>query len=132
MKLSDYRGRWVLLDFWTLGCGPCVQHSLPKLAKFYEERAAERAQFEILAICVTDTDGATTKEQYEKLVAPIVEKVWHGKPLPYPVLIDGEGKTLNAYGIQGVPKTLLIDPAGHLVKSGDQALLAEKLREQKP
>ena len=128
VQLADYRGKWVLLDFWTLGCGPCISHSLPKLAKFYEEHAADRDRFEILAICVTDGEKATTKEQYEALVAPIVERVWKGKPLPFPVLIHGEGETLNAYGITAVPTALLIDPEGHLVKFGDEALLAEKLR----
>ncbi|HEY2840860.1 MAG TPA: TlpA disulfide reductase family protein [Pirellulales bacterium] len=132
VKLSDYRGKWVLLDFWTLGCGPCIERSLPRLTKFYEEHAADRDRFEILAICVTDYEQATTKAEYEKLVAPIVENTWKGKPLPFPVLIDGEGKTLAAYGIQGVPSTLLIDPDGNLVKFGDEALLDEKLKEKRP
>jgi thiol-disulfide isomerase/thioredoxin len=128
VRLSDYRGKWVLLDFWTLSCGPCIRDSLPKLAKFYKDHDADRNKFEILAICVTDYAKAPTKEDYERLVAPIVESAWHGEKLPFPVLIDGEGKTLNAYGIQGVPKTLLIDPEGKLVKFGDEAMLEEKLR----
>jgi thiol-disulfide isomerase/thioredoxin len=128
VKLADYRGKWVLLDFWTLGCGPCIARSLPDLAKFHEQHAADRDRFEILAICVTDYEKATTKAQYEELVAPIMKKYWNDKPLPFPVLIDGEGKTLSAYGIQGVPTTLLIDPDGNLVKFGDEALLTEKLK----
>ncbi len=132
VRLSDYRGKWVLLDFWTLSCGPCIVDSLPKLAKLYKDHSAKRDNFEILSICVTDFAKATTKDDYEKLVAPIVESAWHGEKLPFPVLIDGEGKTLNAYGIQGVPKTLLIDPEGNLVKFGDEAMLEEKLKEKRP
>ena len=52
--------------------------------------------------------------------------------MPFPVLLDGEGKTYGIYGIQGWPTTLLIDPEGHLVKDGDLAMLAEKLKEKKP
>ena len=122
----------MLLDFWTLSCTPCIERGLPELATFYAEHAADRDHFEILAICATDYEEATTKAEYEKLVAPIVEDVWHGKPLPFPVLIDGEGKTIATYGIGGVPTTMLIDPDGHLVKFGDAKLLADKLRAEEP
>jgi hypothetical protein len=44
------------------------------------------------------------------------------------LLIDGEGKALAAYGIQGVPAMMLIDPAVNLVKFGNEAMLAEKLK----
>ena len=121
----------MLLDFWTLSCGPCIVDSLPKLAKLYKDHSAKRDNFEILSICVTDFAKATTKDDYEKLVAPIVESAWHGEKLPFPVLIDGEGKTLNAYGIQGVPKTLLIDPEGNCqVRRRGNA--EEKLKEKRP
>ncbi len=130
VKLSDYRGKWLLLDFWEFGCGPCIERGLPDLAKLYAEHAADRDRFEILSICVTDSEKATTKAEYEKLVAPIVEKAWQGKPLPFPVLIDGEGRTCAAYGIGGFPSTLLIDPDGHLVKTEGFVveILAEKLK----
>lgn len=128
IKLADFRGKWVLLDFWTVGCGPCIHESLPELTKFYEEHAADRELFEILAICNTEADKARTIEAYDALAAPIVEKVWAGKQLPFPVLIDGEGKTFGVYGILGIPNVLLIDPEGRLVKNGDLTMLAEKLK----
>lgn len=132
VKLADFRGKWVLLDFWAVWCSTCVHHSLPELTKFYEEHAADRDRFEILAICNTEVEKAHTINAFDALAAPIVEKVWAGKPLPFPVLVDGEGKTSGVYGIQGWPSVLLIDPQGHLVKNGDVATLAEKLREKKP
>ncbi|HEX3598883.1 MAG TPA: hypothetical protein VHU84_02000, partial [Lacipirellulaceae bacterium] len=51
IKLADFRGKWVVLDFWEVGCSSCVERSLPELTKFYEEHAADRDRFEILAIC---------------------------------------------------------------------------------
>jgi thiol-disulfide isomerase/thioredoxin len=131
VKLGDFRGKWVLLEFWTVGCVPCVDRSLPELTKFYEEHAADRDRFEILAICNTEMEKAHMIEAFDALAAPLVEKVWAGKQLPFPVLVDGEGKTSGVYGIQGWPTVLLIDPEGHLVKNGDVSTLAEKLKEKK-
>lgn len=130
VKLSDFRGKWVLLDFWALWCTPCSYRSLPELTKFYEEHAADRDRFEILAICNTQEEKALTFEAYDPLAAPIVKDVWKGKELPFPILLDGEGKTSVEYGIRAWPTTLLIDPEGHLVKGGNEAMLAEKLAEK--
>ena len=132
VKLADFRGKWVLLDFWAVWCGPCVRRSLPELTKFYQEHAADRDRFEILSICDTEEEKAQTIEAFDALVAPLVKDVWGGKQLPFPVLVDGEGRTSSVYGIRGWPTVLLIDPEGHLVKYGDEAALAEKLKEKKP
>ncbi len=113
-------------------CGPCTHGSLPELIKLYEEHAADRDRFEILAICNTEQEKAHTIEAYDALSAPLVKDVWAGKQLPFPVLVDGEGKTSRVYGIRGWPTTLLIDPDGHLVKNGELSLLIEKLKEKKP
>jgi hypothetical protein len=57
-------------------------------------------------------------EAFEALAAPVVEETWAGKQLPFPVLLDGEGRTSGVYGIQGWPAVHLIDSEGHLVKDG--------------
>lgn len=130
VQLADYRGKWVLLDFWALWCQPCIGGSLPKLAKFYEEHPAAAEQFEVLAVCNTAKEKALTIEAFDALVAPIVEKVWDGKALPFPVLVDGEGATAANYGIIGWPTTLLVDPEGKLVKLGAYDTSIDYLAEQ--
>jgi peroxiredoxin len=130
VKLSDLRGKWVLLDFWSLRSGHCLQDNLPELRKFYEKHAADRQRFEILSICDSIEDNIKTVAEFEKAEKPIVGSEWHGKELPFPVLIDGEGKTRKAYGLSYVPQMFLIDPEGHLVKWGDEVMLEEKLSEK--
>jgi peroxiredoxin len=132
VKLADFRGKWILLDFWEVSCGPCVGRSLPELTKFYEEHAADRDRFEILSICNTEDEKAQTIEAFDALVAPLVKDVWARKQLPFPVLVDGEGKTSSVYGIPIWPTVFLIDREGHLVKDGGLPMLAEKLKEKKP
>jgi thiol-disulfide isomerase/thioredoxin len=127
VRLDDLRGKWVLLEFWSLSCGECIARHLPRLATFYESHAADRERFEILSICIANGPEVKSATQFEPWYAPLVEKSWGGKRLPFPILIDGEGKTNAAYGIGGYPTTLLIDPEGNLVKWGDQTVLAEKL-----
>ena len=129
VKLADLRGKWVLLDFWGLSCPPCIKESIPRLTTFYELHAADRDRFEILAICVGDDK---TMEEFDVHAAPIIDKLWSGKPLPFPVLLDDDQKTFGNYHITSVPATRLIDPDGNLVKGGDEQMLAEMLKAPKP
>jgi thiol-disulfide isomerase/thioredoxin len=126
VQISDFKGKWVLLDFWGFGCRPCMWTGLPNLMKFYEKHAAERDRFEILAICC-DYDGEyKTMADVDRQLAPIVEHMWGGKTLPFPVLLDSSFKTWECFGLPGMGTVLLVDPEGNLVK-GDETVLAEKL-----
>ena len=126
VRLADFKGKWVLLDFWALTCKVCLKEDLPRLAKFYEEHRGQRDQFEILAICV-DCDGRLRSiADVDRALEPIVEHVWGGKPLPFPVLLDPSMTTLECFGVPGY-FTLLIDPDGRLVE-GDEKVLAKKLK----
>jgi thiol-disulfide isomerase/thioredoxin len=127
VRLADLRGKWILLDFWGLHCQPCIQESLPKLSKFYDEHQADRDRFEILAVCWNEE--VLTIEDYDRQAALIAEKFWAGKPLPFPVLFDGNGKTFDDYCVLGIPQSFLIDPDGNLVKGGDEGMLAAKLKQ---
>lgn len=54
------------------------------------------------------------------------KEIWKG-PLPFPVVIDKEGRTVRGYGVSVFPTALLIDPQGRLVRGGGLKMLAEKL-----
>jgi hypothetical protein len=127
-RIADYRGKWVLIDFWGLSCRPCLSKGLPNLMRFYEEHAAQRDRFEILSICIDFGGELKSMADVDRALESIVKHVWGGKTLPFPVLLDHTFKTWERFGLPGLGTVVLIDPEGKLMK-GDEAVLAEKLKE---
>jgi hypothetical protein len=101
---------------------------LPALIKFYEEHAAQRDDFEILAF--HDAKVKSFAELDPKL-EPLIQGPWQGKSLPFPILLDASGKTIKDWGVFGFPTTVLIDPDGHLVEGGSEEMLKDKLAKMK-
>jgi thiol-disulfide isomerase/thioredoxin len=126
-QLSDYKGKWVLVNFWALNCSSCLKHHLPKLAEFYRDHQGQLDRFEILAICVDCDEKMKSMADVDRELEPIVKYVWGGKPLPFPVLLDPSMSTLERFGVPGY-QSILIDPDGKLVE-GDEATLANELKE---
>jgi hypothetical protein len=96
--------------------------------EFYAAHAEQRDQFEVLAF---HDQTAKTFAELDTKLAPVIAKQWRGKSLPFPILLDATATTVRAYGIQGYPTLLLIDPDGRIVKGGNEATLAAKLRAAK-
>ena len=125
VRIADFRGKWLLIEFWAPFCLPCITKNLPELARFYEEHGNQRKHFEIVAFCChPETDDVD--ELYDRLRAA-VERVWKGKRLPFPLLLDSERKTQQSYGISMFPTTVLVDPQGRLVEGGSLEMLGKKL-----
>ena len=97
--IEDYRGSWVLVNFWASWCGPCRSEA-PALQGFHQRHAS--GSFTILGIDLDDnTDDARS----------FVER--YG--LTYPQLRDGDGRDRrDAYGMTGFPESFLIDPEGDI------------------
>ncbi len=128
VQISDFKGKWILVDFWGFGCVPCLKRGLPKLVKFYEEHQDQRDRFEILALCVDPDGEVNSMAEVERRLEPIIKHVWDGKRLPFPILLDPTSETWMRFGLLGMGDVLLFDPEGRLVK-GDETVLAEKLRQ---
>ena len=98
-ELADYRGKWVLANFWASWCAPCKAEA-PALESF--QRAHAVAGFTVLGINLDDaTDDAVAFVQRYGLT--------------YPQLRDGDGgDRRDAYGMTGFPESFLIDPEGNI------------------
>ena len=98
-EIADYRGRWVLVNFWASWCEPCRAEA-PALQEFYEAHRGDRLT--VLGINLDDNreDANAFVERYG---------------LSYPQLRDADGDELrDAYGMLGFPESFLVDPEGRL------------------
>jgi peroxiredoxin len=101
VKLSDHRGKIVLVNIWATWCPSCVDE-MPSMEKLYQNLRGEK--FEILAVSI-DSLGVTAVE-------PFMKK-YH---LTFPALIDSAGAIRMGYRTTGVPESFIIDKNGLLVK----------------
>src|SRR5215204_3413140 len=115
-EIADYRGSWVLVNFWASWCAPCRSEA-PVLESFQRQRSPEG--FTVLGINLDDTsdDAIAFVRRYG---------------LTYPQLRDGDGSDRrDAYGMTGFPESFLVDPAGKLalIRRGpvDERYLAEQV-----
>jgi thiol-disulfide isomerase/thioredoxin len=98
MDLHDFRGRYVLLNFWATWCGPCVRE-MPSLDALQSK--VDGQKFIILAV-TEDQDGVGAAEGFYKR-----HKLTH-----LPVLVDASGEIPHIMHVNGLPTSILIDPKG--------------------
>lgn len=126
VRPSDFKGKWVVLEFWGFWCGPCVGRGLPGWMDFYDDHAADRDKFVILAI---HDPRATDFAMLDEKLRPIIRRLWHGRSLPFPILLDTTGKTVEKYGVVHWPTAVLIDPEGRVVDVPRQGISLQPAEE---
>ena len=115
-KLSDFRGKPVLLNFWASWCGPC-QMEMPDFQKYYESHG-DKVNFVIVNL----TDGQ--QETVESASAFIAEKCY-----TFPVYYDTDIDAAVKYGVSAVPVSYFIDAEGYFVAWAQGALTADMLQQ---
>src|SRR5688572_2013301 len=102
-SIKDFRGKFVLLDFWTFGCINC-QHILPDLKRLEEEYPEELV---VIGVHSAKFDAEKSSETLRKAIQKFGIK--------HPVINDADYNIWRHYAINAWPTIVLIDPDGKVV-----------------
>jgi thiol-disulfide isomerase/thioredoxin len=98
---ADYNGRVTLVNFWATWCGPC-KREMPSLDRLQAALGSER--FQVLPISQDKIPVAKVRDFYvEQTLAKL------------PLVIDQTGNSQRAFGVTGLPATVLLDARGRIV-----------------
>jgi len=98
LRLSDYRGQVVMINFWASWCGPCRQE-MPLLEDMYKRYA--KLGFTILGVNV-DNDSAKANSYLKDV------------KVSFPVLYDTSSSVSKLYNVSAMPTTVLVDKNGNM------------------
>ncbi len=97
VKLSDFRGKTVLVNFWTTWCPYCVEEmpSIQQLSQDYPD----------LVILAISNEEISTLVDFQKR-----------EGLTFPILRDSGAASFDAYEVTGIPRTFVIGPDGKILR----------------
>ncbi len=117
-RLSDYRGKTVIISFWATWCLPCYLE-MPELQQVYEERESAD-DLVVLAVNITPQDSI-----------PGVERFMEDLGLTFPVLLETDDLTVaEQYQLRRLPGTFFIDRHGILREVSYGLMVGEMLHER--
>lgn len=97
-RLSDYRGKMVVLNFWATWCPPC-RREMPSMERAYRKVKGENIA--ILAINVGEDENT------------VFAFTGH-YPVTFPLPLDIDGTVIQKYPVIGLPTTFIVDPRGYI------------------
>ncbi|MBC7330544.1 TlpA family protein disulfide reductase [bacterium] len=98
-KLSDLKGKVVLIDFWATWCPPC-REELPIIEKLHQEFKDKN----LVVLGISNEDRDT------------IADFLRNNPLTFPILVDEKGNVGKSYKVVAIPRLLLIDKTGKIRK----------------
>ncbi len=98
-RLSDYRGKWVVVNYWATWCPPCLEE-MPELETFHDSHK--------------DKDAVVLGVNLEQINLSRLRNFVEEQFLSYPVLRDRPRTTTELGPIPGMPTTYVVSPEGEL------------------
>jgi len=122
VRLSDFRGKTVILNFWTKTCGPCKEE-IPALAELATNL---HKHSNIVLLTVSTDEGPESVRDMLKVLLDTQGTTDSGRDSgepPFPILFDPELEVVRGkYGTTLFPETWIIDPKGIIRARFDRAL----------
>ena len=98
LRLSEYRGEVVMINFWASWCGPCRQE-MPLLDELYQ-------QYQPLGFTILGVNVEEDSSKAKQLLTDI--------PVNFPVLFDNSSEVSKLYNVVAMPSTVLVDRDGNV------------------
>ncbi|WP_052078875.1 TlpA disulfide reductase family protein [Spirochaeta lutea] len=99
ISLEDFRGSFVLLNFWASWCGPC-RAEMPSMQALYDDLQGDG--LEILAV---------NQRESQSIAQDFISEFGYS----FPVALDANGVIGYQYGVRSIPLTYLVDPEGRII-----------------
>lgn len=96
-KLSDYRGKWLVINFWATWCAPCLKE-IPELIQFHDRHK--------------DNDAMVLGIDFEEIDLASLRAFIKEQKMNYPVLRAGSNPLTPFEPLLGLPSTFLVSPEG--------------------
>jgi len=99
LKMSDYKGKVVIVNFWATWCPPC-RKEMPSMQRAWE--ILKKENIEMLAINVG--------EDSDQIFSFTAEY-----PVEFPLIMDKDSSVVRQWKVRGLPTTYIVNPAGQIV-----------------
>jgi thiol-disulfide isomerase/thioredoxin len=104
LRISDWKGKVVLIDYWATWCGPC-RKSFPAMQKLYEMyRNNPDVAFAIVNVWERGDDRVKIVNDYLK----------NNPSLTFPVYLDKDDSVVSKYGVTGIPTKFFLGKDGRI------------------
>lgn len=120
VKLSDLKGKIIVLDFWATWCGPC-RSSFPNMQKLVNDYKNHNVEFLFI-----DTWEGNQEEKVKNKVTEFLKD----KNYTFNVLYDFTSEVSKQYKIKGIPAKIVIDKEGNIISANSSEENIKELIEE--